>query len=182
MTHMVERIVPVDPVGAALGVGSGIVTLSLRQVGRSQSEDMSGARNPKPSRALAIRSHAGRSRTKAISGNPRRSRRSVAIRGNQWPTEAIRGHPRPSEAIRHVPRTIRRVDDREGVGQSAPPGAMPKTAGRTGVPDEGGNQRSDWRTRCDEHLHARQVGLADLRYGTIRGAIRGHQRHQSNFS
>jgi hypothetical protein len=83
MTHMVERIVPVDPVGAALGVGSGIVTLSLRHVGRSQSEDMSGAREPGPS--VAIR------------GNPRRS---VAIRGNQWPTEAIRGHPRPSEAIR----------------------------------------------------------------------------------
>ena len=156
---------------------------------------MSGARNPKPCRALAIRSHAGRSQSEELSGarEPRPSvairgnpRRSVAIRGNQWPTEAIRGHPRPSEAIRgnqwqsvairHVPRTIRRVDDREGVGQSALPGAMPKTAGRTGVPDEGGNQRSDWRTRCDEHLHARQVGLAYLRYGTIRGAIRGHHR------
>jgi hypothetical protein len=73
MTHMVERIVPVDPVGAALGVGSGIVTLSLRQVGRSQSEDMSGARNPRP---------------------------SEAIRGNQWPSEAIRGHPRQSDTYR----------------------------------------------------------------------------------
>jgi hypothetical protein len=97
MTHMVERIVPVDPVGAALGVGSGIVTLSLRQVGRSQSEDMSGARNPKPSRALAIRRHVGRSRTKAISGNPWQSE---AISGNPRQSVAHRGHPRPSEAIR----------------------------------------------------------------------------------
>ena len=148
MTHMVERIVPVDPVGAALGVGSGIVSLSLRQVGRSQSEDMSGARNPKTCRrsqsedmsgarnpktcrALAIRRHVGRSQSKAISGNPWQSE---AIRGNQRQSVAHRGHPRPSEAIRHVPRTIRKVDDREGVGQSAPPGAMPKTAGRIGAP------------------------------------------------
>ena len=40
--------------------------------------------------------------------------------------------------------------------------------GRTGVPGK--------LTRCDEHLHARQVGLAYLRYGSIRGAIRGHHR------
>ena len=118
MTHMVERIVPVDPVGAALGVGSGIVTLSLRQVGRSQSEAMSGARNPKPCRALAIRSHAGRSQSEAKSGarNPKTCR-ALANQGHQWQSEAVeaisgnprqsvahRGHPRPSEAIRGNPR------------------------------------------------------------------------------
>ena len=97
MTHMVERIVPVDPIGAALGVGSGIVTLSLRQVGRSQSEDMSGARNPKPCRALANQGHQWQSEAdEAISGNPRQS---VAHRGHPRPSEAIRGHPRQSVAI-----------------------------------------------------------------------------------
>ena len=62
MSHMVERIVPVDPIRAALGVGSGFVTLSLSQ-------------------SMAIRGHP--------LGNPRPSE---AIRGHPRQSEAIRGH------------------------------------------------------------------------------------------
>ena len=108
MSHMVERIVPVDPIRAALGVGSGFVTLSLsgsgfvRQRFRQAAVSSGSGFVRQRFRQAAVSSGSGfvtlsLSQSMAIRGHPS---------GNPRPSEAIRGNPRPSEAIRgHRTRT-----------------------------------------------------------------------------
>ena len=112
MSHMVERIVPVDPIRAALGVGSGFVTLSLLT-----KHGGSGFVTLSLSQSMAIRGHP--------LGNPR-------------PSEAIRGNPRPSD-------TYREPFEEQMIGWASV------------------------KVRRQVRCQRRQVGLAYLRYGAIRG-------------